>query len=365
VQAPTVNPDSPIFVAGGALFGFQALYMLRGGDAEMQPAKFVSTLRENCYVVYKSAQRAILLMESDSNNGNRSQRSSKQITDTESPSPEEIVVSAQEYFSSEFPNPQRLDCPIEGTLSALVRARELPDDNLRAHLMGCSECLGEYRTAVRTRDRYPTHVAAVSSSSRMPIIFERLRVPIFAGTIALVLVSVLGIYFWGRRDDHRSALTPSSPVFPGSPSPSGQSSPAAPTLPALGASPIPNSPSPPRVSPSAQGELLAMNTVAVDLEEFSALRGGEGNSGSQLSIKLRVPRTRLNLKFPPGSPAGRYSLTVVNGAGVTLAEATATSLNGTDLSAVLNLQNIAPGSYRLRLTRAGEVPGYYPVTIKE
>lgn len=302
-------------------------------------------------------------MEADSNNGNRSERSSRQTTEANSPSPDEIVVSAQEYFSSDFPNPQRLDCPSEGTLIALVRAGEIPDENLRAHLLGCSECLGEYRTAVHARDRYPMHVAAVSSSSRMPTIFERLHVPIFASAIVLVLGSVVGLYFWGRHNDNRSALTPSSPVFPGSPSPAGQSSPAAPTLPALGASPIPNSPSPPRVSQSAQGELLAMNTIAVDLEEFTALRDAAGSGGGQQSIKLRSPRTRLNLKFPAGSPAGPYSLKVVNASGVTLATAKATSVNGLDLSVVLNLQKIPPGRYLLRVTRAGDAPSYYPVTV--
>lgn len=57
---------------------------------------------------------------------------------------EELVASAREYFSADFPNLARTGCSTPKFLQELVRSRELPGQELRSHLLGCSECFSFY-----------------------------------------------------------------------------------------------------------------------------------------------------------------------------------------------------------------------------
>lgn len=62
---------------------------------------------------------------------------------------EELVASAREYFSADFSNPTRTGCSTPELLRELVRSRELPGQELRSHLLGCSECFSFYVCTAR------------------------------------------------------------------------------------------------------------------------------------------------------------------------------------------------------------------------
>lgn len=315
-------------------------------------------------------------MEDKSNIGSASERSSGPTGDSKPLSPDELIISAQEYFSSDFPNSERLDCPTQGTLSALVSAGRLPDDQLRAHLFGCSECFREYHTSVLARDRQTAVQAVPSWSHRLAELLVRLPIPVYAACVALVLLSCGGFYLWQWRnqrsvpavvrngstgeDANASKSTqknPNSPptleLPPGSPPPLGSSNPANPqSSPLLRPSP----------GSQSQGELLAIRTVEVDLENYTALRGrGTGAN----AIKLSRSRISLKLKLPEGSAKGLYSLSIIDSSGRALVTAQAHSADGNTLNVALDARKLAPQKYRLRVLRDGEAPEYYPVVVSE
>lgn len=62
---------------------------------------------------------------------------------------EELIASAREYFSADFSNPSRTGCSTPESLLELVSSRELPGQELRSHLLGCSECFSFYVCTAR------------------------------------------------------------------------------------------------------------------------------------------------------------------------------------------------------------------------
>jgi hypothetical protein len=62
-------------------------------------------------------------------------------------SPEAIESFAQGYFAGDFPNPQRAGCLPRLELIAAAQSARPPSDELRAHLLTCSECFNEFRKA--------------------------------------------------------------------------------------------------------------------------------------------------------------------------------------------------------------------------
>jgi len=314
-------------------------------------------------------------MEDKSNNGSASERSSGPTSDSKPLSPDELIISAQEYFSSDFPNSERLDCPTQGTLSALVSAGKLPDDQLRSHIFGCSGCFREYRTSVLARDKQIAAQAVPSWSQRLAELFVRLPTPVYAAGVLLVLLSFGGFYLWQWRNQGsvpaivRNGSTgeavpasnrtqnnlniPPTPEIPnGSP-------------PTLGSSNSANSQSSPllRPSPSSQnqGELLAMRTVEVDLENYTALRGGGTGANA---IKLVRSRISLKLRLPEGSAIGLYSLSIIDSSGRALVTAKGRSADGKTLNAIMDTRKLAAQRYRLQVLRAGEPPEYYSLVVE-
>jgi hypothetical protein len=295
-------------------------------------------------------------------------------------SPDEMIAFARGYFASDFPNPKRTGCPEPGAIGELVRAGRQPDAELRAHLFGCSECFVEFDREMRARHGMQP---AVSWWSKLPAAPSLRPAPLLAGVLFLLLVALAGIYlrhvYWERTapdiaDDQPTPVTVPRDEVPKDDStalPMPQASPTHVT-PAERAekSPRPRetarrqAPSLPRTRAPRQdaGELVAANTVKVDLEEYAALRGGEGGENA---IKLSRSPTRLELTLPEGSIEGLYSLSILDPSGKALVTAKARSANGKALSAVLDSRKLAPRKYRLRLLREGEAPQYYPLVVGE
>jgi hypothetical protein len=72
---------------------------------------------------------------------------------------EEIVTLARRYYTTRFPNPQRLGCSPPSEIMRMVSGRRAPDPSLRKHLFECSECFGEYRLALAQCRPAPDEIA--------------------------------------------------------------------------------------------------------------------------------------------------------------------------------------------------------------
>lgn len=295
-------------------------------------------------------------------------------------SPDEMIAFARDYFASDFSNPERTGCPAHGAISEAVRAGKPPGVELRAHLFGCSECLAEFDRAMRARaDARP---AAASWWGKLPWAPSPRPALLLAGALYLLLVAS-AVYLYqiyrgtaapsmagvqtdkgdvptseARKDDPAAMLTPQA--SPAQVTPAKQAE----KIPHSGATARGRAPSSPRPHAARQDspELAAVNTVEVDLEEYTVLRGGGGGGGGK-DIKLSRSLTRLELTLPEGSVAGLYSLSILDASGQALVTAKARSADGSALKAILDARKLVPQKYRLRLLREGEVPQYFPVVI--
>lgn len=293
---------------------------------------------------------------------------------------------AEDYFASDFPNPERSDCPPAETLSSFVRSGELPAEELRAHLFGCSECFGQYQKAIAAY-RKQTEAAAARTKTwreKLSAAFPRAPLPIFASAFSLLLLILAGVYFWrahnagpdrgvanrqysapavdSTQDFGKQSNRVQTPRPSPMPVPSVEQS--AIGRPPKSASPQTLSTAPSRTREQRQGELLAQvvpGTFRVDLDEYAVTRSG----GSTMLLKLPRLRTRLLLTLPEGSRAGPYTVSIVGASENPLVSAKGQSEDGKTLAVILNMQVLVSQRYRLRVARTGEPPDDYSVFISD
>lgn len=101
---------------------------------------------------------------------------------------EDLSDFARRYYAKDFPNPARLDCPHPEFLASLLKAGRLPDDKLRAHLFGCSECFTEYREALAERRAQGSAAQRTRWWSRIVGGVVARPIPAVAGAATLLLV---------------------------------------------------------------------------------------------------------------------------------------------------------------------------------
>jgi hypothetical protein len=251
---------------------------------------------------------------------------------------EGLTELARAYFAHDFPNPARHDCPERATLRASAQTGRLPDDALRAHLFGCSECFQDYRAA--------RQVPAPVTSSWSDLLRARFTLkPALAWTGAALLLLTAGLFSWTNR---RSEAQPGAALT--------QAQTPTPTLPVM-----------PSVAPSqvpAPRRSAAATTVQVDLNAYLALRDVTEPSGARpQAIALSPVRTRLHLRLPEGSLPGGYTVSLLDEFDRAIATERATSRDGQRLSVLLDLRGADARSYRLRLQFPGEPPALYPVRV--
>jgi hypothetical protein len=297
---------------------------------------------------------------------------------------DELNRFAQDYFANGFPNPERRNCPTAETLSSFIRSGNLPADELRAHLFGCSECFGEYQKAL-VAYRNETGAAADRTKTwwnELSAALPRAPLPIFASAFSLLLLMLAGVYFWRvhntgpdramvSRQDSAQAVDStqdfgkqSNGVQTPPPSPMPAPSVEQPTSgqPPKSGSPqkLPTTPS--RASEQRQGELLAQavpKTLKVDLGDYAVTRGGSSTN----LLELPRLRTRLLLTLPEGSRAGLYTVSIVEASENPLTSARGKSDDGKTLTVILNMQDLVFQRYRLRVAHTGEAPDDYSVFI--
>lgn len=268
---------------------------------------------------------------------------------------EALIAAAQEHFATDFPNPRRAGCPVPCVIQTIVQMERLPDDELQAHLTGCSECFNEYRAAVQAwrREKELTANAASGWRSGLGALWNW-RIVASASTAALLLLSA-GLLFWRtsvpQSDQVRSQPFPTASVGAKNiqPEPVGTTQPS----PSVNA----QQPSVPKES------LLAIN---LDLNDYRSL-GSQRRGGGEAEPPIPLPRARarLLLTLPENSPAGNYRVSLFE-SGRKRDAIIAHSRNGQTLQFVLDLRRVAGSQARLSIQRAGQPdvsPKEYDVEI--
>ncbi|MEP7340848.1 MAG: hypothetical protein ABI977_24165 [Acidobacteriota bacterium] len=285
--------------------------------------------------------------------------------------PETLIELARDYFAADFPNSDRQGCPDGAMLNSLAQSGRLPDDELRAHLFGCSACFTEYRTALAER---PQPLPVIAHEAPW---WDRLRAAFtpftgafrpgfaWAGAAALVLIA-FGVWTARRvrveappqiiAQRNAQAPAPSIAPAPEAPAPAPRLARTA-EQPALQPRPAAKRR---RVAPAAEA------IVSLDLNEYVAMRDvSDASRFGQQVITLAPVRTRLKLRLPEGSLAGRYTVSLVDEFEHSLITDKPVSRMGKTLIADMDLRNFSVKSYRLKIQSRESTPDFYAVTISE
>ena len=285
--------------------------------------------------------------------------------------PEEVVTFAQAYYATEFPNDDRLGCPSARNLRRAAHSGAPPEERLRSHLFACSDCFRSYRSvrmsrqaqAVRWLDRLGARVANLRSP----------WVPVAAGAFGLIFFGLItaALLRHSRIDSPAVAVNYSPPGIP----------PATPqgTMGTGAASSVPE-PDKARVPPDRLAAKLSsrpagsaerqtrrqppLRVVYIDLIADDLSRGDNQIGAGRRVITLTPERQRLRLRMPRGSAAGHYTVKVVDAYGKPVLT-TAARVGGRVLTVDLDLRGLTAKSYRLCISREGEAPDCYLMSVTD
>lgn len=272
--------------------------------------------------------------------------------------PDHLVDLAVTHFSENLPNPKAEDCPARSTLDAMIQSQELPLDDMREHLLACSECFVYYRQALnRQHDKKVVAIGAAIQSHRPRL------VPILAsGLIGVLALAVLVFVVLRERNKGIENLNSTSNVERPPVAARNEGTPGS-AMPAATSSQSPTRPesSLPHGRNNSQ-PLIAENRVSIDFERYNPLRSG--GRPQHPPILLKTMENELTFKLPDGSPKGKYGVNLADPYGTTLRSVEATSQDGTRLQLKLNLSSVTAGNYLLCLTRETEIPQCVPSVVK-
>lgn len=276
----------------------------------------------------------------------------------------EVEQFTREYLNSEFPNPDREDCPPSVEILGVLRANKPPSEALLNHLFGCSECFRDYREAFAIQ-RSPLAKPQVSLLHRFQKLFVQREFLAFASIILVIVLSSLTLKLvWNPEVNEPPDKTPSLAANTG---PSSTPPPSTPEVPPTQVGTTTNA-SDLRVSKrSLSGNstrLIARAQVTVDLEKLSVIRGAAENPNVERPLRLYPSLITVFVKLREGSPAGKYHLAIVDAYGKSALETIAESETGKALTKELNLRTLEKQHYRLCVWRIDEIPDCYPIVVR-
>lgn len=268
---------------------------------------------------------------------------------------DDLVSFARDHFATDFPNPKRIDCLPPETYSQLIARKELPSEELQAHLQSCSECFRLYRSLLDA-DR-KTVVLKPDWSVGVP---WYKRVLTFGVPVILICSALFGLYlYYQTRPRPTDQTAVSSPLENRRTNiePEPTVSKNARTL----LTPEHESRSP-QSRKSPPHPIVAVHTVVIDFGRQQISRSG---SQRQIPITTLVAgQNRLTLKLSAESPKGDYLLTLNDSFGKEVKQLVTTTFDGRALHADIDLDSITSGSYLICIAHAAEVPDCLPVSVK-
>ena len=222
---------------------------------------------------------------------------------------ERLIGAGRHYYSTAFPNPERVGCPDKTTLEACLR-RQLDGatrEQVDEHMMQCSPCFNDY---VRLREAHDR-----SARGR--------KVAAIAALIALAVVSWIVVRFLKNRSQAPARNTAES------------------------------------TNVTYQANLL-------DLRNKSALRGAETN-GNQVDAVLPPSLLDLSIYLPTGSEPGDYEVQITEGPGEPLLKAQGQASLRDHIAVLeikLDLDRLRPGRYLFWIRQGASSWSYCPVLIQ-
>ncbi len=229
-----------------------------------------------------------------------------------------LLKALRAVVLTQFPNPDRKDCPGTPVLQAIARKRISMFDPAHEHVMGCSPCFEELTDIRQALQRRKILVWAMGTT----------------GT-AIILLAVLLTYFGSHRVDGPFRPQTVQTERPNESSPAVQPGNAGQT-----AAPAPTTPPP---QPNYELALL-------DLRNTSATRTVEPSASNPNvpPIEIRRGLLALTVQLPVGSEAGLYEVEIRNSnqQPIRTAKAAATIEGGiTKLLINVDTRSIPPGEY--------------------
>jgi hypothetical protein len=222
---------------------------------------------------------------------------------------ERLIEAGREYYSTAFPNPERVGCPERNVLEALARGKldRATAKEWDSHMARCSPCFNDYVALREELER--------SAMTR--------RLAAIAAVIVVATATWLVVRFVKGRSKESEEIT-------------------------------------------KQNANVTYQANLLDLRNKAALRGAEPNGNESPAVLPREPLA-LSIYLPTGSEPGDYEVQVTQGPGQPLLKAQLTATlrdHITVLDVKLNLQQLQPGPYLFWIRQSGTSWSYYPVLIK-
>jgi hypothetical protein len=315
-------------------------------------------------------------MDADLNNNSGNGRGLDPADPPPAMKPDGLIDAARGYFSADFSNLSRSGCPPLGSLESSLRAKGLPDEELRKHLFGCSECFSEYREAVErwrvvtVRGNRPSWRERIARGWHVPA-------PAYSLLAAFMLLAVLAFFVSrGRgvedvkvaRGDAQPPAAPSTAIpSPSQPSTSGASPEVTPSSPGKAVQtgePVHTANTAAAIKARGQARPTAtVGAVLIDLAGYSVLRADDPAPGAFRGTTLPPAVNRLRILLPEGSPRGVYRVAVVDAFGLPLTAERSASSDGKKVEVSVDARKLSGCRCRLRISRGEEAPDYYPINV--
>jgi hypothetical protein len=255
---------------------------------------------------------------------------------------DDILLWARRHIAAEFPNPTRKDCPGSELLSNLINRGQFPDTDVKRHLLSCSNCFSEYRTALAG---HQGNSATVDLNLSKPVFGVRLALVL---ALLLLLVSGVGVILWSRRESPDRYVIQVPPA----------QSPSTIATRSIESKPTPET----ETDRSPRNNVVvAVNTVNVDLAAFQQTRDASGKN--QQAIRLTHGVNELAIKLPRRSPPGTYRITLADSFGKQVLTSSAKLHAGRIVRSRLNLPSLNEGTYTFCVSSNGEAPDCLPAKI--
>jgi hypothetical protein len=220
-----------------------------------------------------------------------------------------LIEAGRRYYSTAFPNPERVGCPDKATLEACLRRQiaRATSQQIDEHMMQCSPCFNDYVRLREARDR--------SARQR--------KLAAIAALIVLAVASWIALRLLKSRSQ--------------APAPS-----------------------------TVQNKNVTYQANLLDLRKKSALRGAEPN-GNEADAVLPAKPLDLSIYLPTGSEPGDYDVQITQGPGEPLLKAQGQASLRNHIAVLeikLDLDRLRPGPYLFWIRQGESSWSYYGVRVQ-